>query len=267
MKRILFPINKFLISCILPLEVKINHTPELFPGTIGTNLKLNNAYHNEGFYLSSSGEKRTNIISEINLMSDFVVVKARQWNRSFNAVLQKRTKSVIKKNGLHKLLKRSTVNTFSAQDQSRSILSIPSDILENNFPLEHSVKAKKEILIVEDNLVSQRILQIVLSSLGYEADIASDGLEALKKTRINFYPLILMDVNMPIMDGLEATRNILKEHEKEKPVIIAISAHDEVQVKEQCRGAGMTDFMSKPVKIKIIMQVLEKWNVKKNVEL
>jgi len=115
------------------------------------------------------------------------------------------------------------------------------------------------VLIVEDNYVSQRMLKIMLDVKGIIADVANDGKEAVEKCRKTSYKLILMDINMPNMDGVEATRIILRESTGEKPAIVAITAMDSSEVEKECFAAGMVGFVAKPYHSVSIHRLLEKW--------
>jgi signal transduction histidine kinase/CheY-like chemotaxis protein/ligand-binding sensor domain-containing protein/HPt (histidine-containing phosphotransfer) domain-containing protein len=104
------------------------------------------------------------------------------------------------------------------------------------------------ILVAEDNVVNQRVALLLLQRLGYEADVAADGEETLDALRRQRYDVILMDVQMPGMDGLEAARRIQDEWPaEERPRIIAVTANALQEDRETCLAAGMDDYLSKPV--------------------
>jgi signal transduction histidine kinase/ligand-binding sensor domain-containing protein/CheY-like chemotaxis protein/HPt (histidine-containing phosphotransfer) domain-containing protein len=104
------------------------------------------------------------------------------------------------------------------------------------------------ILVAEDNSVNQRVALLLLERLGYVADVAADGFETLDALRRQRYDLILMDVQMPGMDGLEATRRIRTEAPRERqPRIIAMTANALREHREACFAAGMDGFLSKPI--------------------
>ena len=113
------------------------------------------------------------------------------------------------------------------------------------------------ILIAEDNLVNQKVATLVLKKLGYEPEQATNGKLAVDKFREKFYDVILMDVQMPEMDGLEATRTI-RLLQNEQPVIIAMTANAMREDKEACLEAGMDDYISKPFKPEDLKTALEK---------
>ena len=113
---------------------------------------------------------------------------------------------------------------------------------------------------MDDNPVNQRIIQKILVRLGHEVDLASNGLEALATLRQRPHDLVLMDWEMPIMDGLEATAAI---RELPEPLcripIIALTAHALDGDRETCLQGGMDDYLAKPVKVESLSRVLGVW--------
>jgi len=106
------------------------------------------------------------------------------------------------------------------------------------------------ILLAEDNPTNQKVAMSMLRHLGVKAAVASDGAEAVRAAERQHYDIVLMDVQMPEMDGLEATRQIREKLPPEKqPWIIAMTAYSLEGDREQCLGAGMNDYISKPVKL------------------
>lgn len=114
------------------------------------------------------------------------------------------------------------------------------------------------ILVAEDNKVNQIVIMNTLSKLGYRADLAQNGLEVLGRVEKTDYDIILMDMQMPQMDGLEATRRI-KARNTIQPFIIAMTANALQQDKEKCFEAGMDDYLSKPVILDDLVVLLQKW--------
>ena len=106
------------------------------------------------------------------------------------------------------------------------------------------------ILVAEDNLINQKLALRLLQQLGYSADIAPNGKEALEMTKQKQYDIILMDLRMPVMDGLSATREIVKTIDASiRPKIIAMTADAMSGDREKCIDAGMDDYISKPVRL------------------
>jgi CheY-like chemotaxis protein len=114
------------------------------------------------------------------------------------------------------------------------------------------------ILLAEDNAVNQKLALRILERLGYRADIASNGLEAVESIERQVYDAILMDVQMPEMDGLDATRNIRKLAQVTQPHIIAMTANAMEGDREMCIAAGMDDYVSKPIRVNELVEALLK---------
>ena len=116
-----------------------------------------------------------------------------------------------------------------------------------------------KILLAEDNVINQKVASQMLKQLGLKADLATNGLEVLNALRNQQYDVVLMDVQMPEMDGIEATRQIRQEWNQENsPWIIAVTANTIGGVREECLNVGMNDFISKPLKKDILMEALSK---------
>ena len=123
-------------------------------------------------------------------------------------------------------------------------------------------KYNLRILLAEDNVINQRVAQGMLRSLGFKADIVANGMEAVSALELINYDLVLMDCQMPEMDGFEATSVIRnsesKVHNHAVP-IIAMTANAMVGDRERCIEAGMNDYLSKPVKKAALKEILGKW--------
>ena len=126
------------------------------------------------------------------------------------------------------------------------------------LPVCMSEKYPLQILVAEDNLINQRLILHILHKLGYDPQAVENGKEALESIGKKHYDLILMDVQMPEIDGLEATR-IIRRNRKRQPVIIALTANAMQDDQVECLQAGMNDYLSKPVKLEEIVTTLEKW--------
>jgi signal transduction histidine kinase/DNA-binding response OmpR family regulator len=117
--------------------------------------------------------------------------------------------------------------------------------------------ARLRILVVEDNAVNQKVAAALLKSLGYSADFAGNGHEAIAAVERQPYDVVFMDVQMPELDGLEATRRICRRLPPERrPRIVAMTANAMVDDSEACREAGMDDYLAKPVTAKSIADAL-----------
>jgi signal transduction histidine kinase len=127
------------------------------------------------------------------------------------------------------------------QDHKTSDTSVDSD-MGKNYPLK--------ILIAEDVPVNQKVARLFLKNMGYQADVAGNGIEVLNALNKQLYDIILMDVMMPEMDGIKATQHIRQQYSnKDKPWIIALTADAISGKKETYISAGMNDYLSKPVKM------------------
>ena len=106
------------------------------------------------------------------------------------------------------------------------------------------------LLLAEDNVVNQKVTLALLHKLGFRADLAANGLEVLAAVERQSYDVILMDVQMPKMDGLEAARRLgqTRTDSAPRPWIIAVTANAMQGDREQCLAAGMDDYISKPIK-------------------
>ena len=104
--------------------------------------------------------------------------------------------------------------------------------------------------MAEDNVVNQQLALLVLQKLGYRAEVTANGLEALQALEREPYDVVLMDVQMPTMDGLEATRRIHQRWpERRRPHVIAATASAMQEEREACLAAGMDDYLSKPIRV------------------
>jgi CheY-like chemotaxis protein len=116
------------------------------------------------------------------------------------------------------------------------------------FQRERADEDTPRVLVAEDNATNQKIVVMMLNSLGFEADVVANGLEALDAIQRVKYKIILMDLRMPEMNGLEAARHILtREGGTDQPYIIAVTADVTADQCEAAKEAGMQDFISKPI--------------------
>jgi osomolarity two-component system sensor histidine kinase NIK1 len=127
------------------------------------------------------------------------------------------------------------------------------------------MKEKLSILLVEDNILNQRITTFSLKKFNHEVDIANNGLEAVNKYREKEYDVILMDIMMPVMDGLEATFQIRK-YEKEMDnnrhtPVIAITANTLDNDRDKCIATGMDEYMAKPFDMNRLNEIFKELNI------
>jgi len=126
--------------------------------------------------------------------------------------------------------------------------------------MESSATPGRRILVAEDNPVNQRVAVRMLEKLGYVADVAPDGREALRMAQDTRYAAILMDCHMPYIDGYEATRRIREALSVERcPPILAMTAAGADGDRARCLHAGMSDYLSKPMQMPALREMLERW--------
>lgn len=153
------------------------------------------------------------------------------------------------------------------QSAIETIFALPSKQISKDRQLitSHLLKemiaaARPHVLLVEDNVVNQKVAVKMLENLGCRVDVASDGKQAVEAVKTGHYALVLMDCQMPEMDGLEATRRIRAMGEKfARLPIIALTANAYQSDEVACRQAGMNDFMSKPITQVILAQAVSHW--------
>jgi PAS domain S-box-containing protein len=172
----------------------------------------------------------------------------------FDAYLTKPTRHLELRAALIQVLMRRTGEIL----QPRAIAAHGADRnLQNLF-----ADRKARILLVEDNITNQQVAQGILKKLGLSADAVANGAEAVKTLKSIPYDLVLMDVQMPVMDGYEATRQIRDPKSAARDPntpIIAMTAHAMASDREQCLAAGMNDYVSKPIEVRALVAALEKW--------
>lgn len=117
------------------------------------------------------------------------------------------------------------------------------------------------ILLAEDNLVNQLLIKKVIEKAGYYLELATNGVIALEKLSQSKFDLVLMDVQMPDLNGLDTTREIIKIYKDNRPKIIAITAGSFGDDETQCINAGMDDTLEKPFKIEQLQEKLAKFHL------
>jgi len=166
-------------------------------------------------------------------------------------------KSALTKPVKHSLLYKAIADEFTITQSKSTILKNLTDKISTDFAKRYPLR----ILIAEDNITNAQIASMFLKKMGYKTDIAKNGQEALEIVSDTNYDLIFMDVQMPVMDGLEATR-MIRLCLNEQPVIIAMTANAMQGDRQECLQAGMDDYLSKPIKIAEMNKMLEQWAIK-----
>ena len=121
------------------------------------------------------------------------------------------------------------------------------------------------VLLVEDNPVNQEVGRTMVEAFGCRVEVASNGSEALDRMESSRYDIVFMDCQMPVMDGLEATR-LIRQREKQqgrpRTTIVALTAHAADQDRTRCLEAGMDDYLGKPFRMQELSRMMEKWQIR-----
>jgi len=184
--------------------------------------------------------------TRIVLLSSIGREQSRNEGHLFDVILTKPTK--------HHILYKHIID----QLKDISVVKEPQRA-KTDFSVEFALQHPMEILIAEDNFVNQKLTIHILSKMGYKPEVAANGHEVLEMVAKKKYDMILMDIQMPEMDGLEATQ-FIRLHAEEQPVIVAMTANAMREDREICIKAGMDDYLSKPMKLAEIIAILQKWS-------
>jgi CheY-like chemotaxis protein len=159
---------------------------------------------------------------------------------------------------LVKPIKQSLLSSVLLRALSKqSPIRTPQIALPVNITPELASTNSWRILLAEDNLINQKVATKILEKLGYRADVVTNGLEVIDALKRQTYDLVLMDVQMPEMDGLEATQWICRYYQgKDQPWIIALTANVMQGDREKCLAAGMNDFLGKPLRVEELIAAL-----------
>jgi two-component system, chemotaxis family, sensor kinase Cph1 len=142
----------------------------------------------------------------------------------------------------------------------RAALSTPSLPVAEALDVLQSASSSAQILVVEDTPLNQKVVLHLLRNLGYKAEAVNNGKEALDRLSERTYDLVLMDCQMPVLDGYEATRQLRQIEGKQRhTLVIGVTAYAMMGDRQKCLQAGMDDYLSKPIKLKELNELLEKW--------
>ncbi len=161
--------------------------------------------------------------------------------------------SILTKPARQHVLSRHILNALQKQ---KSLIREPA--AQKKLSTKFGQNYPFTVLVAEDNIINQHVIMNILRRLGYDPDLARDGREALEAANMKDYGLVLMDMQMPVMDGLEATR-LIRETIVRQPVIVALTANTMGEIEQECLAAGMDDYLGKPLKVEELMSKLEKW--------
>ncbi len=182
-------------------------------------------------------------------------------NEQREAVRQLGIKSIVFKPLKPSVVRAALLECFDTTTSDSSAVSPGAPRKSNeNFDSDMGRRYPLHILLAEDNLTNQKVALRMLKRLGYGGDVAVNGLEAVKAVHEKSYDVILMDVQMPEMDGLEAARRIRMDlAAPDQPYIIAMTAAALPEDREKCIEAGMNDFVAKPARLEDLAQALKRF--------
>ncbi|MBC1219492.1 response regulator [Nostoc sp. UCD121] len=228
------------------------HMPEVDGMTLGEQIKANSAIAGLPLIMLTSTNQRDEIQRALKIGFAAYLVKPVKPSRLLDtimAILETQIKEEIEVRSQELKLKDYENNSNDHSPTSR--------LLASDFH-------KLRILLAEDNLVNQKVALKQLQSLGYSADVAGNGKEVLQLLEKIPYDLILMDCQMPVLDGLETTKEIRRWQESSfinsrRPVVIAMTANAMKEDQQMCIDAGMDDYLSKPVIKEKLAAALQRW--------
>ena len=147
------------------------------------------------------------------------------------------------------------VSLFGTEEEIAELVHEPAG---SQFDAGMAERHPLRILLAEDNAINQKLALRLLGRMGYRADVAANGVEVLRSLHRQPYDVVLMDVQMPEMDGLEATRAIWREWPAgQRPRIVAMTANAMKEDRDECLAAGMDDYLSKPIHVEELVRALQ----------
>jgi PAS domain S-box-containing protein len=260
--------NRFYDIAVIDMQM-----PEIDGMTLGEQIKNNLAIAELPLIMLTSTNQRDEIQRALKIgFAAYLVkpVRASRFLDTIMTILETKLKPEERPRDLGLETSEETPNTTtfnfpSSQGSTERLVGAvkPCDMSLVPNPLS---KSKLRILLAEDNLVNQKVALKQLQSLGYTADIAANGQEVLQLLEKIPYDLILMDCQMPVLDGLETTKQIHSWPENyfftnRRPVIIAMTANAMKEDQQMCLDAGMDDYLSKPVMKEKLAAALERWTM------
>ncbi|MGB0712171.1 MAG: response regulator [Gammaproteobacteria bacterium] len=156
----------------------------------------------------------------------------------------------VKSSQLFNVLQQVLLGSGAADGPKSNNSTVIDPGMAKNHPLR--------ILLVEDNLVNQQVCRLMLSQFGYQIQVADNGMDAVHACSQNTFDLVLMDLQMPVMDGKTATGEIIRRFPDDRPRIVALTANALPGDREACLAAGMDDYLSKPIKPRDLVQLLRR---------
>jgi CheY-like chemotaxis protein len=186
----------------------------------------------------------------IIILSSIGDTNKKKYQGLVNAVLVKPVKQ-------DRLLK-TIIAELEGRESNRLTIDKQNNLLDPDFASQHPMK----ILVAEDNLINQKLIERILNKQGYKIDIANNGQEAVEKNSAELYDVIIMDIQMPVMDGYQAT-TLIREMSEIQPYIIAMTANALAEDREICLNHGMDNYISKPMKLEVLILMLKKIHISK----
>ena len=144
-------------------------------------------------------------------------------------------------------------------DALSALFGAGSNVKARTAPIDTTLGSRHplRILLAEDNVINQKVALKILERMGYQADVANNGKEAVDAVARRNYDVVLMDVQMPEMDGLEAARSICERWQPgERPRIVAMTANAMQGDRDLCLAAGMDDYLTKPIRVERLVEAL-----------
>ncbi|MNM58360.1 Sensor histidine kinase RcsC [compost metagenome] len=162
-----------------------------------------------------------------------------------------------------------TLKTTLAEELAQRSKGQPSIPMQASLSAPLNLPSDFRILVAEDNNISTKVIRGMLGKLSLEPDTASNGEEALQAMKANHYDLVLMDCEMPVLDGFSATQQLRiweVSNQRRRTPVVALTAHILAEHKERARLAGMDGHMSKPVELSQLRELIEHWVARREAE-
>ncbi|MBC7475822.1 MAG: response regulator, partial [Candidatus Sericytochromatia bacterium] len=182
------------------------------------------------------------------MLSSLDMIKTEEIKSIFSSSLTKPLKHSLLYNAITSIFDGESFEDKTFEDKIRVTIT---NKLSSLLPLK--------ILLAEDNLINQKLALKLLEKLGYYADIANNGLEVIEYVSDKNYDIILMDMQMPKMDGIDATKYILKKYPEKTFKVIALTANAMSEDRNKCLEAGMSDYLTKPIVMNDLKKIFLKW--------
>ncbi|MHC5737503.1 response regulator [Nostoc sp.] len=236
--------------------------PEIDGMTLGEQIKANSAIAGLPLIMLTSTNQRDEIQRALKIGFAAYLVKPVKSSRLLDTIMTILGTHLEEETGVRSHRREWETQRRKHEENLPSPFSVSP---RQNIPVFSSPNSPKlRILLAEDNLVNQKVALKQLQSLGYSADVAGNGKEVLQLLEKIPYDLILMDCQMPVLDGLETTKEIHRWQESSfvsgyRPVVIAMTANAMKEDQQMCLDAGMDDYLSKPVIKEKLAVALERW--------